>query len=90
LSQAVPGYRAPELMLKALGAAASDPTNLGYGDIEGEPVLCRAYSHDLEYTHRSIVPTDQIMITSGCNQAFVTAVLAVASPGESVLLVSPW
>ena len=90
LSQAVPGYPPPDLLLKALGTAAADPDNLGYGDIEGEPILRRAYAQDLLYTHGSSVPVDQVMITSGCNQAFVTAALAVASPGESILLVSPW
>ena len=90
LSQAVPGYLPPKLLLDALGAAASNPLNLGYGDIEGESILRHAYSEDLEYTHGALVPVDHIMITSGCNQAFVTATLAVASPGDSVLLVSPW
>lgn len=90
LSQAVPGYPPPELMLQALGAAASDSTYLGYGSIEGESVLRSAYANDLEYTHGSAVPAEQIMITSGCNQAFVTAALTVASPGQSILLISPW
>ena len=90
LSQAVPGYPPPDQLLTALGAAAADPANLGYGDINGELILRGAYVQDLKYTHGASVPVDQVMITSGCNQAFVTAALAVASPGESILLISPW
>lgn len=90
LSQAVPGYPPPDQMLAALGAAAANPAYLGYGDIEGESVLRNAYAQDLEHTHGSVVAVEQIMITSGCNQAFVAAALTVASPGQSILLISPW
>jgi len=90
MSQAVPGYPPPDAMLNALGTAAANPSYLGYGDIEGEAVLRSAYADDLFYTHGSVVAPDQIMITSGCNQAFVTAAITVASPGQSVLMVTPW
>jgi len=30
------------------------------------------------------------MVTSGCNQAFVAAVLTVASPEQSILMMTPW
>ena len=90
LSQAVPGYAPPALLLDALSTKAGDPAWLGYGDIEGEPVLRAAYARDLEQTHGSSLTADNVMITAGCNQAFVTAVLSIASPGESVMLINPW
>ncbi len=90
LSQAVPGYAPPSLLLEALSTKAGDPAWLGYGEIEGEPVLRAAYAGDLEQTHGSTLSADNVMITAGCNQAFVTAVLSIASPGESVMLINPW
>lgn len=90
LSQAVPSYLPPELLLEALSSAASDPACLGYGDIGGELTLRQAYAEDLMNTHGAVVSAEEVMITSGCNQAFVTAALAVASPGESVLLINPF
>lgn len=90
LSQAVPGYAPPALLLDALCTKAGDPAWLGYGEIEGEPVLRAAYARDLELTHGSSLTADNVMITSGCNQAFVTAVLSIASAGESVMLINPW
>lgn len=90
LSQAVPGYSAPDTLLQALGQAASDPACLGYGPIEGESVFRDAYARDLVHTHGGTVSTENILITAGCNQAFVTAALSVASPGQSILLINPW
>ncbi|MGQ7844899.1 aminotransferase [Granulosicoccus sp. 3-233] len=90
LSQAVPGYPPPDSLLQALGQAASDPACLGYGPIEGEAGFRAAYAADLVRTHGGTVSSDNILITSGCNQAFVTAALTVAAPGESVLMINPW
>lgn len=90
LSQAVPGYSPPGALLEALRQSAGDHANLGYGPIEGEMVLRTAYAVDLEQTHGALVTPEHVMITSGCNQAFVTAALTVASAGESILLINPW
>ena len=90
LSQAVPGYLPPDVLLDALRDSAGDRACLGYGDIEGEPVLRNAYAEDVERTHNAAVSAEQVMITSGCNQAFVTAALTVASAGQSILLINPW
>jgi aspartate/methionine/tyrosine aminotransferase len=87
LSQAVPGYPPPDLMLEELGAAASDPAFLDYDSIEGESVLRSTYTQDLEYTHGSVVPAEQIMITSGCNQ---TSVKAALTPNiRAMVIVTP-
>lgn len=90
LSQAVPGYSPPEALLDALRQCSADRRWLGYGDIEGEPVLRKAYAEGLEHTHAAAVSPDQVMITSGCNQAFVIAAITVATAGESILLINPW
>jgi len=90
LSQAVPGYPPPDALLDALSVYAADRSCLGYGDIEGEPALRLAYAEDREHTHGGGVSPEKVMITSGCNQAFVTAALSVAGSGQSILLINPW
>ncbi len=90
LSQAVPGYQPPDLLLNTLARDAGDSQNQGYGNIEGVTALRNAYAVDTNMTHNTTLSGDNVMITAGCNQAFFVAALTVAKPGESVVLVSPW
>lgn len=90
LSQAVPGYAPPDLLLDRLREAAGRPDLLGYGDIEGEGILRSAYAEDLRQTYNAKFESAEVHITSGCNQAFVAAALTVAGPGEKLLLITPF
>ena len=80
----MPGYPPPDALLAALGEAASDPASAGYGEIAGEPALRAA-------TARLLGEADagRIAITSGCNQAFVCAALALAGPGARMAVSDP-
>jgi aspartate/methionine/tyrosine aminotransferase len=89
LSQAVPGYPPPPELLAALAAAAGDPASLGYGAIPGEPALRDAYAAHVSERYRARISAEQVLITAGCNQAFVAAALAVAGAGSEVLLTQP-
>ena len=89
LSQAVPGYLPHPDMVAALGAAASDPGSHNYGFIEGEPTLRAAYAAHLSGFYQAAIAPDQVMITSGCNQAFITTALTIAGPGQQVLMTNP-
>ena len=89
LSQAVPGYPPHPDMEAALGRAAADPDSHNYGFIEGEPALRTAYASHLSTLYNAAITADQVMITSGCNQAFITAALTLAAPGDQVLMTNP-
>jgi len=89
LSQAVPGYPPHPDMLRWLGEAASSPSMAGYGDIEGEPELRSAYAEWVSEIYAAHVKPGNIHITSGCNQAFMAAMMAIAGPGDTVLLTNP-
>ena len=89
LSQAVPGYPPHSDMLAWLGQAASSPAMAGYGDIEGEPELRAAYSEWVSAVYAANIRPANIHITSGCNQAFMAAMMTVAGPGDTVLLTNP-
>ena len=81
LSQAVPNYPPHENLLKDLSTSALNPHNFGYGDIEGEPALRKAYSDYVGNLYNAKVDAAQVHVTSGCNQAFFATLLAIAKPG---------
>ncbi|MCA0257733.1 MAG: aminotransferase [Proteobacteria bacterium] len=90
LSQAVPGYPPHADMLKWLGEASASTASTGYGPIEGETALRAAYATHVAGLYGAGFATENIQITSGCNQAFIVAALAVAGAGESVLVTNPF
>ena len=90
LSQAVPGYPPHPRLLAALADAAGSPRYAGYGPIEGESEMRAAYAQHLNGIYGGAVSAAHVHITSGCNQAFAAAVMALVGPGESVLLLSPF
>ncbi|NLS03661.1 aminotransferase [Rhizobium sp. P32RR-XVIII] len=90
LSQAVPGYPAHPEMLRLLGETAASPAMTGYGAIEGEEVLRKAYAAHMSDVYGARVSAANIHITSGCNQAFMCSVIALAQAGETIGLTNPF
>lgn len=89
MSQAVPGYPPHPDMLRFLAEEAGAPRNAGYGEIEGEPALRAAYAGHAARLYRAAIGPENIHVTAGCNQAFVACAMAVAGPGDAVLVVNP-
>lgn len=89
LSQAVPGYPPHPDLAAAIGAVSADAGSHNYGFIEGEPALRDAYAAHLSGLYGADITAPQTMITSGCNQAFITAALTIAGPGDKVLMTNP-
>lgn len=89
MSQAVPGYAAHPDMLAALGSAAGEQDSARYGRVEGDDGLRAAYARHLTDTYDAPVDLLETHITSGCNQAFVAAALAVAGQGDDILMTRP-
>ena len=77
MSQAVPGYAAHPDMLAALSAAAGEADSARYGRVEGDADLRAAYAAHLGDVYNATIDPAETHITSGCNQAFVAAALAV-------------
>ena len=90
LSQAVPGYSPHPDLLNSFLKEAADTNILSYGAIEGEEILRNAYAKHCSELYKTKLNSDEVLITSGCNQAFVIAALTVASLGDSVLMVRPY
>ena len=90
LSQAVPGYAPHPDILRWLGEKAASPDMADYGDIEGEPELRAAYAAEVGAVYGAAVSRAETHITAGCNQAFIAAIIAIAAPGDRVLLSHPY
>ncbi|MBX3574730.1 MAG: aminotransferase [Mesorhizobium sp.] len=89
LSQAVPGYPPHPDLLAWLGEAAADRAFAGYGPIEGEAALRQAYAAHVGALYGAALDASNIQITSGCNQAFFAAAMAIAGAGERILMTNP-
>ena len=89
MSQAVPGYATHPDMTKALERAAADRDAARYGRVEGDWDLRVAYAAHLGAIYDTSVKPEETHITSGCNQAFVAAALAIAGQGDEILMTRP-
>jgi aspartate/methionine/tyrosine aminotransferase len=90
LSQAVPGTPPPARLLEALGRAAADADTACYGPILGDAALRAAHAAEATRLYGGAIGPEHVAITSGCNQAFVVAMLALAEAGDEVILPAPW
>jgi aspartate/methionine/tyrosine aminotransferase len=90
LSQAVPGLPPPHALLAAHADAAREAASAQYGPITGDVALRQAFALDVGANYGHAPGPDEIAITSGCNQAFVVAMMALAKAGERVIVPAPW
>ncbi|MBO3761328.1 aminotransferase [Ciceribacter sp. L1K22] len=90
LSQAVPGYPPHRDMLAWLAQTSGSRTYAGYGPIEGEDSLREAYAAEMRKLYKAPVGFENIHITSGCNQAFMAAAMAIAGSGDAIALTDPY
>ena len=91
LGQGVVSYAPPP---EAIAALATFPASLGdhrYGDVEGEPALIAAIEEKLARENGLVAaPDHRVVVTTGSNQAFMAALLAVADPDDEVILQAPY
>lgn len=77
-------------MLRFLSETAGSLAYTSYGAIEGETALREAYAAHLSALYGAAIAADHVQVTSGCNQAFICAAVAVAGAGDTVLMTSPF
>lgn len=90
LCQAVPSYPPAEDLQTEFGRIALLPGTGGYTDIYGVPALRAAYAAHVGADYQAPVAPDHVAITTGCNQAFAAAVMAVAKAGDDVVIPVPY
>lgn len=90
LCQAVPSYPpAAELQREVARAALLDGTSL-YTDIFGLPELRLELASHMAKDYGGAIAAEEVCITSGCNQAFSASLLALAAPGDNVIVPVPY
>jgi len=90
LAQAVPRYPpAPEVM-EHIAAVSRSAHGGDYVEIAGLPILREAFAAELAAAYGGQVHPDQLVITAGCNQAFCLVTLALAEPGDEIVLTLPY
>jgi aspartate/methionine/tyrosine aminotransferase len=90
LCQAVPGYPPAESLTSHLAARIAEPAMARYTDILGLPALRRALADEAGAFYGAAIAPEQVAITAGCNQAYCLALMALAGPGDEVILPLPY
>ncbi|MDP8995496.1 MAG: aminotransferase [Pseudomonadota bacterium] len=89
LCQAVPSYPPAAELQDEFARIAHLPSTGGYTEILGIKPLREAFAAHLTKAYDAEVSAAEVGITSGCNQAFAATIMAVAEPGDNVILPSP-
>lgn len=93
LGQGVVGYGPPAEARAAVERFFADPANHKYQPVAGVPALVGALADALARDHGVAVGPAQgnrLMVTAGGNNAFLAALLALADPGDEVILPVPY
>ena len=90
VSQAIPGYPPDPSLTHHLAATVGDPDVSLYTEIRGTPELRQALAGHTAALYGGAVEAAQVCITAGCNQAFCLAIMALAGPGDEIILALPY
>ena len=90
LCQAVPSYPPAVELQEEFARLAMQPGTGGYTNIYGLDPLRSAHAQAMGQSYSATIEPDHVAITTGCNQAFAAAVMAVAKPGENIILPVPY
>ncbi len=90
LGQGIVSWGPPPEAIAALHAFPSAPGDHRYGPVEGVPSLVDALSRKLADENGIAPHGNRIVATAGSNLAFMNAVLAVADPGDEIILPAPY
>ena len=89
-SQAVPNYPPAQGLMDHLSGAALDPETAFYTPILGIDPLRAALADDLSAGYGAAIDPGNVAITCGGNHAFCMALMALAAPGDEVILAEPY
>lgn len=92
MSQGVPDIPPPRFLLDAIAAHGSSESTCAYTAVSGEPSARSSLAQEMRavYGNHIDITPDDIVLTAGCNMAFVAVVMALADPGDQIVLPVPW
>ena len=91
MGQGVVSYPPPAEALEAARAFGKTATEHRYGPVEGLTVLRDALREKVTRENGILVePASRIVVTAGSNMGFINALLAIADPGDEIILPTPF
>jgi aspartate/methionine/tyrosine aminotransferase len=91
LSQAAPVDPPPLALREAMARAVIDePAIHLYSSVLGNPALREALAARTSAIYGGRIAPAQVALTAGCNQAFCSVISVLCSPGDAVILATPW
>ena len=90
MCQAVPSYPPATSLQEEIARLAHAPTMGGYTDIFGISLLREVFAAHSSADYGATINPADVAITTGCNQAFAAAVMAVAKADDNVVMPAPF
>ena len=91
LGQGVVNYGPPPAAVDQIARFLAEPVNHKYQSVAGIPALLAAIEKKLAAENGlTLGPDNRVMVTAGGNNAFLNAVLAIADPGDEIILPTPY
>jgi aspartate/methionine/tyrosine aminotransferase len=90
LGQGVAYYGPPPQAIESIQKFLADPANHKYKLVQGIPELLEQIEHKLEIENDIYLDGSRIVVTAGANMGFVNTVLAIADPGDEIILQLPY
>ena len=91
LGQGVVHYQPPDTAMELLPKFLAEPQNHLYQAVVGIPELLTALTAKLSiFNGIDINEENAIVVTAGSNMGFINAILAITSPGDEIILNTPY
>ncbi len=91
LGQGMVRFGPPAAAAEALARAGGSPDLHRYGPVDGLRPLVEGLADKLEQDNGiTVYPASRVVVTAGSNMGFVNAVLAIADPGDEIVLPVPF
>jgi len=91
LGQGVVYYPPPPEAIEQLIQFFAEPSNNLYKSVEGIVPLLSAIAQKLQaFNQIEINENSCVVVTAGSNMAFMNAILAITSPGDEIILLTPY
>ena len=91
LAQGVVGYPPPPQAIARVTDFLADPQNHKYQSVSGiAPLVAQIERKLREENHVDVGPDRAIVVTAGGNMGFLNAVLAIADPGDEIIITTPY
>lgn len=90
LGQGVVSYGPPPAAIDQLSDFLKNPENHKYQSVQGIAPLRSALAEKLQIDNSIDLTQREIVVTAGSNMGFLNAILAITSPGDEVILQTPY